>query len=222
MAFWFYAPVGRSRAHEVGAHVAVRPIKTAYREVLMTTSELTAGQEPAPDSSRTADSPLVARLREEHMRTRNLLRRAREIIRLGGPEDVIVRVARAMETYLVYWNPLHELDEEQSVAPALYAYAHDEATRELIDHMTRDHQRLDNLRDGAASVWRGVANDPSTFERVRNDMRHDTREITRILARHIAWEERNIFPRVRILLPRALQEQILSVMKARRASMPPL
>jgi hypothetical protein len=170
----------------------------------------------ASEFSRTSDSPLVERLREEHMRTRLVLRRAHSLIRYGAPNATVAAVARGMHAFLSYFSPLHELDEEQSVAPALRAYADSELTQNLVDRMTRDHVVLDARRARAAAAWEQVAREPSLLGRIRVDVRHDTRELARLLARHMAWEEREIFPRVRLLVPRDLQRVILDVMKGRR------
>ncbi len=159
---------------------------------------------------------LVAVLLEDHARTGRVVQRALTLAQASATEEGVANVAAGMRAFFRYWSPLHELDEEASVAPALLAHAPDVESRLVVARIVDAHQRLNRDRDAIARVWDALADNPAEIEVLRSELLHGTKVLARELAVHEYWEEKEFFPRVRLHVPARVQAQILAVMRARR------
>jgi hypothetical protein len=175
---------------------------------------ITLARVPTPEPTDVADVASV--LLEDHARTRNLLHRAEFFTRSSASSEAIVAIAQRVSLYFRYWHPLHELDEEQLVVPALLAHAPDVATRQVGERMIESHQNLDRDRNHSVRVWETLSCAPYDIEALREELRAATRALTRHVNEHSAWEEREFFPRVRRYVPREVHERLLRVMRLRR------
>jgi iron-sulfur cluster repair protein YtfE (RIC family) len=164
-----------------------------------------------------ADGDVVAFLLECHANGRNRVGDALRLLRDGGGVELVRRTAAATHEYLTIANPLHELDEEQLVAPALRTYAPAQEADALVAPLVRDHVRFDRMREELAARWAIVADDPTRFDAVRAELESAMRKFAAAIEAHVAIEEQTLFPRLRAIVPKPAQRQMLDVMRARRA-----
>lgn len=163
---------------------------------------------------------VVSLLLEDHARTRALMRRAYLLTRERGPAPGVSDLADQMQRFFRYWNPLHEVDEEQSVAPAVAAYTPAGVGRDVLARVVTEHEGLDALRERVSVHWAALADDARAMPEIRDDLRRATKDLVRTMSRHTAWEERAFFPLVRRYVPPSVQRALLAVMRGRRA-LPP-
>jgi len=133
----------------------------------------------------------------------------------GDIDDEQIRDAgHRLFRYFTVALPLHEADEEETLAPALA----DEATTEqadAIEHM-RDQHRL--IHDALAELlpqWERVSRTPSAIDRAA--MLPHARKLAAILDVHLALEELVIFPMAQAL-PEAERRRLFMEMRGRRST----
>lgn len=162
----------------------------------------------------TAD--IVALLLKDHMRTRHLLRRATQLTLTTGPDPGCAAIAQSMTDFFRYWSPLHELDEEQVLVPAVRAWAPAFEPNPL-DRTVADHLSLDGLREELGRGWDALAAEPALLPDLRASMHGTTRALVRTMGVHMAWEEREVFPLFLRYVPDGVKRQAANVLLARRA-----
>jgi hypothetical protein len=164
---------------------------------------------------------VVAILMRDHGRTRQLMRRALRLTVATGPDPGCAAVARAMVEFFRYWNPLHELDEEQALMPALRVWAPSRVpsppVAEAFERTVADHVALDGLREELGRGWDALAAEPALLPDLRREMAALTRALVRKMGAHMAWEERELFPLFRRHVPPEVQARAKGVLLARRA-----
>jgi|CXWL01.1.fsa_nt_gi hemerythrin-like domain-containing protein len=165
----------------------------------------------------TADADVVAVLLETHACGRRIVDAALRILEDGAADERVVPVAGTMHRFLAFTSPLHELDEEQTVFPALRACAPErEAVETALRHVIDEHMGFDELRETLARHWDEVERFPTRLEPLREDLLRMTEQFARMLERHAEREERLLFPLVRKYVPGDVQAQMLAVMRSRR------
>jgi hemerythrin-like domain-containing protein len=113
-------------------------------------------------------------------------------------EDACVELLRYFRVAL----PLHEADEEESLAPALEPFVTDGVLVRMHEEHMIIHEALDELFP--------------TWER-RTSALAPTEELSRVLDVHLALEESSIFPLLEAL-PELERKRILAEIQARRAT----
>jgi hypothetical protein len=171
----------------------------------------------SPFRTRVTSDPVIDLLREDHARTRHLLRRALRLTLVHGPDRGAGDIARSMIGFFRYWSPLHELDEEQTLVPTLNAHAPGEDSSFAVERSMREHVALDDLRDRAGQLWGELANEPALLPEIHDRLSAATRLLVRVMSVHMAWEERDVFPRFERLVPLRERIKVLDVILARRA-----
>ena len=115
-------------------------------------------------------------------------------------EDACTELVRYFEVAL----PLHEADEERTLAPALEPLA---ADAEALERMRSQHAAIHETLDALIPLWKS---------RRREETAGGARELAALLEDHLALEESVIFPLV-AKLAAAERERLGAEMRARRA-----
>jgi iron-sulfur cluster repair protein YtfE (RIC family) len=132
-----------------------------------------------------------------------------------APDRDVADAAARVHRYYAVALPLHQADEEESIAPRLVAVA-PEPLREAIEAMKRQHVALDDVAADLLPLWEKVAREPGRRADLRPPMEREVGRIQVLWAEHLAVEEQLVFPAVSRLLDAAAREQIAAEMRARR------
>jgi iron-sulfur cluster repair protein YtfE (RIC family) len=164
---------------------------------------------------RTLGPDPVDLLLECHQRIRTVLAVAARLARAADapPGDVTEAANRALR-YFVLAMPLHEEDEEQSVTPRLLQVGGAELEATLTQ-MAGEHRATHDLLSSLEDVWERIARQPACLVTVTRQLDEQTASLQRLLAGHLAMEERIVFPALRLLSAEA-REEIRGEMVARR------
>lgn len=136
----------------------------------------------------------------------------------GAPEHEVRDVAAAVRRYFDEALPLHVADEEESVLPRLRARAAAAtgglAALERIVDEHRDHQH-----DLAMLVLLcgELAEDPRQLDERRMELEELAKRLADDFERHLAFEERELFPAIERLLPLEERRALAAEFRARRA-----
>jgi hemerythrin-like domain-containing protein len=166
------------------------------------------------------EGDVVAVLLDAHACGRRILAASLRTLVDENGEAFVVQVAGAIHRFVTFTSPLHELDEEQIVLPALRAYGPREEVELALEALVEEHVAFDALREGLARHWERLREAPSGLGALREDLLRITEQFARMHDRHAEHEERVIFPLVRRYVPREKQEQMLAVMMTRRGMGP--
>lgn len=154
----------------------------------------------------------VALLRDCHARIRYFLAEAEAIAESYRTAIAPARraeSARHVRRYFGQALPLHEADEDESIAPRLRAAGFDPQAR--VD----EHAAIDALVAELELDWHQIAREggpPRDLDRHRDVLDR----LRTLMARHLAAEEGEVFPRIDAL-PWPERVRIVREMRARRA-----
>lgn len=166
------------------------------------------------------EQDLVSVLLDAHACGRRILDAARRVLEEGATDDLVTRVATMVHSFVTLANPLHELDEEQRVFPALRAYGPKDEVDAALTYVVDEHIAFDDLRDRLAMRWAHVAETPACLGPLREDLLQMTEQLIHSLGRHAEHEELVIFPLVRKYVPVEVQAKILAVISNREGMGP--
>lgn len=156
---------------------------------------------------RNAEGP-VELLLDCHARIRSFTELAR---RLASEEpaalEEVAETARRVHRYHSVALPLHQEDEESSIAPRL------QGVDEAVAAMKQEHLGLHEVLARLLPMWDALANDPSLRPKLSPAMAQEMARIEVLWARHLTAEEVLVFPAIR-RVPEP--ERILEEMRARR------
>ncbi len=158
---------------------------------------------------------VVSRLRDCHDRIRVFVREALAIAE-SDASTTPERRRRSAENVLRYFTialPLHEADEDASIAPRLRAAAGGSLDG-LLERM-EEHDRIDTLVGELMRDWQSIARDgalPDDLAVHRESVRH----LGEIMEAHLGVEETELFPRI-AALPARERRAIVREMADRRA-----
>lgn len=124
-------------------------------------------------------------------------------------EADVADVARRVHRYHAVALPLHQADEELSIAPRLES----SALAEPLAAMKREHVELDQVLAGLLPLWEQLAGEPGRRGELSPRMSREVSRMQALWSRHLAAEEKLIFPALGRLpdLSRIVEE-----MRARR------
>jgi hemerythrin-like domain-containing protein len=158
---------------------------------------------------------VVAALLDAHARGREILQTGLNLLREGGDEETVARVAAALFHFVTFVSPLHEFNEEELVFPALRAYGPNDVVTAALTYVVGDHIDFDALREKLALRWGHVVEAPAELSPLRVDLLTLTEQFAHALDRHAEHEELVIFPLVRRHVPPETQAKMLVVMAQR-------
>jgi hemerythrin-like domain-containing protein len=167
------------------------------------------------DDVKHAEPDLVSVLLDEHARARAVLAEALRLLSEGAEDDVTRRIATAVERFVTFTSPAHELDEEQNVFPALRAYGPKDEVNAALTELVDEHISFDELREKLALRWGHVADAPACLNVLQPELSTMTKRFARVLSQQAEHEELVIFPLVRKYVPLAVQVKTLAAMLRR-------
>ena len=129
--------------------------------------------------------------------------------------DAALRVHR----YHAVALPLHQADEELSIAPRLERGA----TPEIVDalaRMKREHVQLEEVLSGLLPLWQLLSSEPGRRAEVVPGMAREVGRAQALWAGHLAAEEETIFPALGQSLGAGELARITGEMRARRLPSP--
>jgi hypothetical protein len=165
--------------------------------------------------ARTTDGDVVARLRDCHARIFSFLAEAAAIAEsYATTADPNLRAVSAGDVHRYFTKalPLHEADEDASIAPRLLAAG---APLSMVRARMEEHSAIDELVAELEIDWRAIARDGNASIELEGHC-HALASLSERLTTHLAAEEHDIFPRVDAL-PLTERLQIVAEMRARRA-----
>ncbi|HEY1956271.1 MAG TPA: hemerythrin domain-containing protein [Polyangiaceae bacterium] len=153
-----------------------------------------------------------------HARLRHFSELAVALARRGDLD--VASIVDGSERLLRYFRlalPLHEADEEESLAPALIAHATPEQV-DALERMRAEHVAIHDVLAELFPLWEATAADARAPHRTRA-LPHAER-LSSVLRDHLALEESVVFPSMRALADSERKALVLA-MRARRDGQPP-
>src|SRR5207244_13016813 len=136
-----------------------------------------------------------------------------------APDADVAKAAHRVHRYYSVALPLHEADEELSIAPRLQRGAPAELGEALLV-MKRQHLELDAMLAGLLPLWRLIADEPRRRSDLSPGMAREVDRMEELWAQHLTKEEELIFPAMRRLLDTSELARITVEMRERRAPAP--
>jgi iron-sulfur cluster repair protein YtfE (RIC family) len=162
---------------------------------------------------------VVSRLLECHERIRRFTAMATRLAgALEAPAAQVVEAAAQLERYFATALPLHVADEDGTVLPRLLAAGPDGPVREALEQMEQEHRLIDALLLPQLEAWRRLQAQPGQLPALAPGLVERALRLGEAMEPHLQREERIVFPALERLLPRALQEQLVGEMLARRGA----
>jgi hemerythrin-like domain-containing protein len=127
----------------------------------------------------------------------------------------VADAARRVHRYHSVALPLHQADEEQSIAPRLEPLVAPEI-RYALGGMRRQHVELDETLATLLPLWERLAAEPGMRRQLAGRMASALARMQELWAHHLAVEEDLIFPELTRVLDAAQLATIAEEMRARR------
>ena len=140
---------------------------------------------------------------------------ARLASRPDAPPSERVEAVRALLRYFRVALPLHEADEEESLAPRLHAADPSGAIEEAIATITTEHARIGAILLDVDPMWQAIATDPGAPHAPR--LAETTRALDAAFTAHLAFEEAQILPAIARVLALEERRTVVEEMRNRRA-----
>jgi hemerythrin-like domain-containing protein len=158
-----------------------------------------------------SNGSVVELLRDCHARIRGFTALAIRLAQAAATPAERADAAERLHRYFAIALPLHVADEELSLRPRLEPTASAEL-RDALGEMTSEHAQSDALLANLLPSWDsqrgGLSHSPTTLAAAR--------AFDDLMERHLAREERIVFPAVERLPPDA-QREVVAEMRARRS-----
>ena len=135
--------------------------------------------------------------------------------RLDASAEDVSDAARRLRTYFTVALPLHEADEELSLAPRLLASSNGASVAEALGLMNEQHGLLHVVLDELVPSWTRLESEPSVIESIATRLAGESRRLAVVLEVHLALEETTIFPWLEAL-PLPERDGMLDEIRARR------
>lgn len=149
-----------------------------------------------------------------HGRLRHFSELSRALATRDDVEDErLVDAAHRLLRYFRVALPLHEDDEERSLAPVLLARATEEQA-DAMDRMRDQHGLLHDVLADLFPLWERVEAEPRSLD--RKTARPHALRLATVLDVHLELEETLIFPMV-AAFPSAERRRLAEEMRARRS-----
>ncbi len=175
---------------------------------------LPLGRNPRPvDLAREPDELLIAC----HGRIRHFAEVACKLAEASeAPPEQVVEAASSLQRYFTVALPLHERDEEDSLAPRLLESPARMEVEDALARMVEQHRIIDALVERMIPVWARVAASPGDLADVADELDEGAQSLVLLFEPHLAIEEMGIFPALGRSVTEATRRVILQEMKARR------
>ncbi|MCC6407058.1 MAG: hemerythrin domain-containing protein [Planctomycetes bacterium] len=159
---------------------------------------------------------LVELLLDCHERIRRFAGLAQKLARAKGSPDHEVRdVALAVRRYFDEALPLHVADEEETVLPRLKARAPELAP--ALERMVDEHREHQHDLALLVMLCSDIADEPKALDEKRAELAELAQRLGDDFERHLAVEERELFPAIDARLPVDERKRMLAELRARRS-----
>jgi hemerythrin-like domain-containing protein len=147
----------------------------------------------------------------------------RELVRIAAvladereiPEDEVREAARRLRRYFTLALPLHEADEEKTLAPRLRAL--DASLAAELDAIEREHAALDALLAELLPHWRTLEETPAKRGALLGVLAAG-RPLAEMFETHLEVEELLLFPRITELATDARAEMAVEITARRKGA----
>ena len=138
----------------------------------------------------------------------------------ASPSGEIVEAAASLLRYFEVALPLHEADEEQSVAPRLLASVAAGDVTGALSQMASQHLEIHGILADLRPLWGRLASEPAALSMFAEGLRDHAAALRALFERHLLLEESVIFPAIQRALSANVRSSILREFVERR-SVPP-
>ena len=153
-----------------------------------------------------------------HARIREFTALAARVASEEAASDAdVADAARRVHRYHAVALPLHQADEEMSIAPRLEPIA-PPALRHALSEMRRQHVELDETLASLLRLWEQLAVEPGRRSEMAPAMLRGVTRMQGLWAQHLSVEEEVIFPELSRVLDAAQLASIAEEMRARRSA----
>ncbi len=129
------------------------------------------------------------------------------------PPAELADAAAAMIRYFTIALPLHEQDEEASLAPRLGDRDIPDAARAALSALGPEHRALEETLAGLVPRWQAIADDPRSMGAPLLPL---SQRLTALFDAHLHREERDLFPAAKTALTSTDLAALLREMRERR------
>lgn len=151
-----------------------------------------------------------------HARIREFTELSARLAASNADPETARNTAAAILRYFAQALPLHEADEDLSLAPRLRALEPQDTVVQALDLVARQHPDIDRVIGRMMPLWEAVEADGAKLAAVAEPLAKATERLSMIWTPHLALEEAEIFPAVRELLPPETVEAVRAEMAERR------
>jgi hemerythrin-like domain-containing protein len=168
------------------------------------------------------DEPLGL-LSDCHRRIEHFLALLVAVHEAGADGPLTPELRRELEAGLTYFAnaaPKHTADEEESLFPRLKAAAPAGSTLDLLKQLEREHEEANRHHDAVDAIGRTWLADGSIDRASAAALRQHLDQLRAMYARHIAVEDRELFPAAAAALSSDDLRAVGREMAARRSVQP--
>jgi hemerythrin-like domain-containing protein len=153
-----------------------------------------------------------------HARIRHFVQLSRTVANAeGAPHQEIADAAASIFRYFSHALPVHEVDENETLFPRLYAAAPvGGLVREAAETMVEQHKAIDELAEELLSLCTTLQRSPERLPGLALRFDRVALALEQIFAAHLRLEETVIFPAIRELLTPAETAEMSREMNERR------
>jgi hemerythrin-like domain-containing protein len=131
------------------------------------------------------------------------------------PEQ-ISEAARDVLRYFTVALPLHEEDEEKSIAPRLAGKSLGADAERTLAELAPQHREIEELVAALMRRWREIAGEPERIGTLRTVIGAPTKRLKQLFDAHLEGEEKRLLPAVRKALDKDELAKIKDEIAARR------
>jgi hemerythrin-like domain-containing protein len=131
----------------------------------------------------------------------------------GSAADEIKEAARDVIRYFTVALPLHEQDEELSLAPRLRDRDLPPAARSMLEALAPEHRAIEDVLGTLVPDWTLVSQDAKAAGR---GLAKSSARLAELFEAHLLREERDLFPAARSALTAPEIAAVHEVMRSRR------
>jgi len=153
-----------------------------------------------------------------HARIREFTALSATLAASNADPDSARSAAQAIRRYFSVALPLHEADEDLTLAPRLRALRPEDTVLQALDLVARQHPDIDRVIGRMLPLWEAIEADGARLAALAEQLGKATERLSMIWTPHLALEEAEIFPAVRALMPAETLEAMRAEMAERRAA----
>ena len=133
-----------------------------------------------------------------------------------APVEQIAEAASSLQRYFSMALPLHERDEEDSLAPRLLESPARWEVEDALARMTEEHRIIDGVVETMMPLWTRLAAAPTGLALVARELDEGARSLANLFDAHLALEENALIPVIERSLSRPARLAILQEIRERR------